>query len=72
MWRVEVEILADRLQHEGLLAVAELLMAGLARHRQVLVGLGELAVRTGRRAVQADARGLGVGVDVVGLGALGP
>ena len=66
----QVDILADRLQQEGLLAVAELLMPGLALHRQHPVRLGKLAVRAGRGAVQADARGLGVRVDVVRFGAL--
>ncbi len=46
---VEVDVLADGLQHEGLLAVAEFLMAGLARHRHVLVRPDELAVGAGLR-----------------------
>ena len=71
MWRVEVDVLADGLEHEGLLAVAELLVAGLVGHRQRSRRLGKAAVRAGRGAVDADRVGLGVGVDVVGLGAFG-
>jgi len=46
-----------RLQHEGLFEVAQVLMTGLAFHRQHLVGLANLAVCSGaalcRRMVES-------------------
>src|SRR6476646_2077784 len=50
----EIQVLADRLQHEGLFEVAEVLVARFACHGQHLVRLDELAIRAGRRTVEAD------------------
>jgi hypothetical protein len=59
----QVDVLKDRAGHVGLLALAQVLVAGFVGHRQVLIGLAD--------TVDADRAGLGVGVVVVGLGAFG-
>src|SRR5262245_16096920 len=50
----QIQIFADRLQHKGLLPVAQLLMARLVDHRGVAVGLGILPVLVKLRPVGAD------------------
>ena len=69
MWRSRSMSSRIALSTIGLLAIAELLVAGLAVHLSASwSGSDELAVGAGLGRVQADDRGLGVGVDVVGLG----
>ena len=73
MWRVKIDVLADRLQHEGLFAIAELLVAGLALPS---TASGPAAANLPSAPVAARCTrivdGLGVRVDVVRLGALAP
>ena len=60
----EVEILVDRLEEEGLLAIAEVLVVRLVLGRDELVLPDEVLVRADFGVVVLDAVGLGVPVDI--------
>ena len=63
----EIDLAADRLQEQPLLALAELLMAGLVLGRVDFVGMGEGAVGVERGVMDAQRVGPGMGVVIGGL-----
>ena len=60
----QIEILLNRFQEEGLLAIAERLMAGLVLRRNEFVALDEILVGSDLGVVILDEIGLGVPIDV--------
>ena len=66
---LQIDVLGDGAIDEILLAIAQALVIGFAMHVEPIIGAGGLVRRVEGSMVHADARGLGVGIDVGGGGA---